>query len=167
MNGGLNFRAVHPSDVSVVRTLLDEFATFEGASSKLDDNALNEVLFSSNRLLRAFVAEKEGAVVGLIAFYLTFSSWTARPGVFIQDLYVKPAHRGDKVGTGLLRKLAQHCIANDFARIDWWVLDWNEKALEFYQHLEPTTLTGWVMQRLEGDQISDLARRRDDSPQSK
>lgn len=145
------------NDIPKLIELLNEFATFERTKAIVTPEFLHESLFGTERFFYGFVAVASGHLVGMAMYYKTFSSWTGRPGIFIQDLYVTPAHRGRNIGKQLIKELAIFCQENNFTRIDWWVLDWNKNAIEFYSSLGATVLSGWLIHRFTDAEIKRLA----------
>jgi GNAT superfamily N-acetyltransferase len=90
-------------------------------------------------------------------WFLNFSTWLGRNGLYLEDLYVRPELRGSGYGTRLLSTLAQECVANDYGRLEWWVLDWNEPALAFYRSLGAVPMDEWTVHRVTGDDLLRLA----------
>lgn len=107
--------------------------------------------------VRAIVAEADGRVVGLALWFATFSTWTGKPGMWLEDLYVEPAHRGAGYGRALLAELAAECVRRGWPRLEWTVLDWNAPAIGFYRGLGAAPQDEWTTQRLEGPQLTALA----------
>ena len=107
----------------------------------------------------AHVAEVEGRVVGVAVWFLTFSTWTGRNGLWLEDLYVSPAHRGEGFGAGLMAALARICLERDYPRMEWTVLDWNEPALEVYRYLGASPMHEWTTHRLTGEALHTLGGR--------
>lgn len=107
----------------------------------------------------AHVAEVEGRVVGIAVWFLTFSTWTGRNGLWLEDLYVSPAHRGEGLGAGLMSALARVCVERGYPRMEWTVLDWNEPALEVYRYLGASPMHEWTTHRLTGEALHTLGGR--------
>jgi len=133
--------------------MLREFAEFEEAETAVSLEALESALFGRHPIIYAYVADVGDGIAGLISWYLTFSSWTGRPGVFVQDFYVRPQFRARGYGAQLFASLAQECVKQGYARMDWWVLEWNKRALNFYGQRGAETLGGWKIQRLSGEAL--------------
>lgn len=104
---------------------------------------------------RAFadVAEVDGAVVGMAVWFYTFSTWTGRHGIWLEDLFVEPEHRGRGLGKALLVGLAQRCVAEGLTRLEWTVLDWNEPSIAFYRSLGASGLDEWTTHRVDGPNL--------------
>ncbi len=112
------------------------------------------------RVVFAHVAEDGGDVIGMAIWFVKFSTWTGRHGIFLEDLFVRPEARGRGVGRALVRELAWLAHSADYARVDWSVLDWNEDALRFYQALGAVALEEWTGYRLTGTALDALSRER-------
>jgi GNAT superfamily N-acetyltransferase len=106
------------------------------------------------------VAEVEGPagveVVGIAVWFLTFSTWTGRNGIWLEDLYVRPDHRGTGLGTALLASLAGVCVERGYSRLEWWVLDWNAPSIAFYESLGAGAEDEWTTYRLDGTALAAL-----------
>jgi GNAT superfamily N-acetyltransferase len=106
----------------------------------------------------AHVVEHEGTVVGFALWFTTYSTWLGRHGLWLEDLFVLPEHRGAGHGKALLAALARICVDNGWGRLEWNVLDWNEPALAFYRAIGAQPLDEWTVHRLSGDALRALAR---------
>lgn len=107
----------------------------------------------------AHVAEHDGELLGIAVWFRTFSTWTGRPGLWLEDLYVRPQHRGAGVGAALMATLAQVCRERGYPRMEWTVLDWNTDATDVYRHLGAEPMQEWTTQRLTGESLHSLADR--------
>ena len=116
-------------------------------------------LFPDGRAPIAFahVAEVDGEIVGMALWYVTFSTWLGRGGIWLEDLFVSPEHRGSGLGKGLLATLAALCAERGYGRLEWWVLRWNASALGFYDSLGGEPMDEWLTYRLEGRYLDALA----------
>jgi GNAT superfamily N-acetyltransferase len=135
-------------------------ATYERAPDSVVGSPalLAEALFGPDPSAEARVAELDGAIAGFAIFYRTFSTWEARPGIWLEDLFVPEEHRGTGVGFALLRELADIAVSRGCTRLEWAALDWNEPALRFYDRLAAQRLDDWIMHRLEGAALAELAQ---------
>ncbi len=106
----------------------------------------------------ALVAEREGRVVGMAIWFTSFSTWTGRHGLWLEDLFVEPEQRGAGIGKALLVRLAAICVERDWTRFEWWVLDWNTPSIEFYRSQGAVAQDGWTTYRVDGDALTALAR---------
>lgn len=139
--------------------LVAELAHYERApdEAQMTEQQLHDALFAPNAALSGHVAEVAGAVVGFAVWFLNFSTWRGRHGIYLEDLYVRPEHRGSGLGRALLVELARHCRDNGYARLEWWVLDWNEPSIGFYRSLGAQSMDEWTVFRLTGDALAALA----------
>ncbi|MCP2327726.1 GNAT superfamily N-acetyltransferase [Hamadaea flava] len=147
------------SDVPAILAMIAELAEFEKAPQEAVATAeqLDEALFGPNPAAYAHVAvDSAGETVGFALWFLNFSTWRGVHGIYLEDLYVRPAARGGGHGKALLRELARICVERGYARLDWWVLDWNP-ARSFYESLGASALTEWVPYRLTDDALTALA----------
>jgi len=155
-------RPARPEDVPTMVELVRELADYERAADQVELTAdlLSAALFAPSPAVFASVAEDgSGAVVGLAVWFLNFSTWRGRHGIYLEDLYVRPAARGLGLGRALLTELAATCVARGYPRLDWWVLDWNAPALGFYRSLGALPMDEWTVWRLTGDALPALAVR--------
>src|SRR5437762_7602973 len=152
-------RPATPSDVSAIRGLICELAAYEKLSHACiaTDELLTQHLFGPDRAAEALVALDANTVVGYAIFFKTFSTFLARPGIFLEDLFVQPAHRGQGHGKAMLRHLAQLALTRGYARVEWSVLDWNTPSIGFYQSLGAQALNEWTMFRLTGEALQAFA----------
>lgn len=111
-------------------------------------------------LAHCLVAEAGGSVVGLALWFVTTSTWTGTHGIWLEDLYVRPEVRGSGIGQALLGELAAICTDRGYARLEWWVLDWNTSAIEFYESLGSQSMDEWTVRRLDGQELTDVAQSR-------
>ncbi len=139
--------------------MIVSLATYERAPEHVvgSQELLSEALFGVQPAAEALVAELDGTPVGFALFYRTFSTWQCRPGIWLEDLFVPEEHRKIGVGFALLRRLAQITVERGYTRLEWAALDWNEPALSFYERLEARRLDEWLMHRLDGQALEDLA----------
>ena len=121
---------------------------------EVDERLLADALFAEPPVVFANVADADGAVVGMTVYFRNFSTWTGRLGIYLEDFYVRPEARGQGVGTALLAALADEARAQGYSRIDWSVLDWNERALAFYRSVGARPMSGWTGYRLEGEALA-------------
>jgi len=156
-------RAATPDDIPALLELVAELAAYEkepeAATATLEH--FRAALFPQGRdaAATAFVATEDGAVVGMAIWFVTFSTWTGRHGLWLEDLYVRPTHRGSGIGAQLMSAMAGVCIERGYPRMEWTVLDWNAPAIEVYHHLGAEPMSEWTTQRLTGSALADLAAR--------
>ncbi|MCT2586284.1 GNAT family N-acetyltransferase [Actinophytocola gossypii] len=154
-------RRVRESDVDAVVGLVYELAEYERAPDEchLTAEQLRRALFGPSPALFGHVAELDGEVVGCALWFLNFSTWDGVHGIYLEDLYVRPAARGTGLGKALLIALAEECVNNGYTRLQWWVLDWNKPAIDFYESLGATAMDEWTVYRVTGPALDKLAGR--------
>jgi GNAT superfamily N-acetyltransferase len=123
----------------------------------LTDEQLDSALFGPKAVAHCHVAEVADEVVGCAIWFLNFSTWRGVPGVYLEDLFVRPAHRGSGLGTALLAALAGICADRGYARLEWQVLDWNEPSIGFYRALGAAPMDEWTTYRLDGNALAAFA----------
>lgn len=157
--GRSRLRPATPADTDAMLDLVHALALYEKAPNAVEMAApmLREALFGTTPLARAVVAENDGRLVGLAIYYTSFSTWTGRGGLYLEDLFVKPEARGRGIGKALLRHLAREAARLGCARLEWSVLDWNQPAIAFYQSLGAEPLDEWTRYRLQGASLAALA----------
>ena len=160
MIGAVTVRPARPEDVGSLIGMIRDLATYEREPDAVetDELMLADALFCDSPTVFAHVAEVEAQVVGMAVWFVTFSTWTGRSGLYLEDLYVRPGVRHSGVGRALLAALAALAAERGCARIDWSVLDWNESALGFYRSLGARPMDGWTSYRLDGDRLGRVAR---------
>jgi GNAT superfamily N-acetyltransferase len=151
-------RAAAADDVPVILELVRELAAYEREPDAVEATApmLASALFGTSPAATCHVAVLEGEVVGFALWYVTFSTWKGLPGLWLEDLYVRPEARGHGLGKALLQRLAAVCVERGYARFEWWVLDWNVDAQGFYRSLGACPEDDWTVWRVEGTSLSVL-----------
>ena len=152
-------RRVRPDDVDAVVALVHELAAYEHEpeSCTLTATQLAASLFVPDAALFALVGEVDGEVAGTAIWFLTYSTWTGTHGIWLEDLFVSPAHRRVGLGRELLGVLARECTTRGYARLEWSVLDWNTPALDFYASLHAVAMDEWTTHRVTGPALTALA----------
>jgi GNAT superfamily N-acetyltransferase len=130
-------RSATPQDVPHIHRLMRELAEYERSLAEVTatEDDLRRALFADQPAIFAHVAEHEGSVAGFALWFLNYSTWLGRHGIYLEDLYVTPAVRGTGLGRALLAELARICVQRGYGRLEWWVLDWNAPARGFYESL--------------------------------
>ncbi len=156
---GHRIRRVEPGDVAAVVGLVHELAAYERAADEchLSEAQLSTALFGDHVALYGHVAELDGAVVGCALWFLNFSTWRGVHGIYLEDLFVQPEHRGHGLGRALLAALADECARQGYARLEWWVLNWNSPSIGFYRSLGAVAQDEWTVFRLSNDALAALA----------
>jgi GNAT superfamily N-acetyltransferase len=159
LSTAVTIRDARPEDVALIFGWVVELATYERAADKVTgtESLLREALFGERPSAEAVIAEIEGEPVGFALYHGTFSTWEARPGIWLEDLYVPPERRRAGVGLALLSHLARLTVERGCARLEWAALEWNTPALNFYDKLGATRLHDWRVHRLDGAQLGQVA----------
>jgi GNAT superfamily N-acetyltransferase len=146
-------------DIPRIHQLIKDLAEYEKAplEAKATLEQIEESLFSQHPVAYCHVAEDNGLVVGISIWFLNYSTWVGKPGIYLEDLYIDPAHRGKGFGLAFLKELAKICVERDYERLQWWVLDWNEPSIEFYKSLGAEPMEEWTVYRVSGDALKKLA----------
>jgi hypothetical protein len=153
-------RPATPADLPVVVGLIRELAEYERLSHLVvvTPESLAPHLFGPRPAAEAVVGEIEGQVVAFALFFTNFSTFLGRPGLYLEDLYVQPAHRGTGLGRALLRHLGALAVARGCGRFEWSVLDWNENAISFYESMGAVVLPDWRICRVTGEALQAYAQ---------
>jgi GNAT superfamily N-acetyltransferase len=156
----LAIRPAKASDVPVIAELIRGLARFEKLEDEvtMTDERLTENLFGGHRYAETLIAEEAGAAVGFALFFHNFSTFLALPGIYLEDLFVVPEHRGHGVGRALLKELARVAVKRGCGRLEWSVLKWNRDAIGFYERLGAKPLSDWTVYRLSGEALTALGR---------
>lgn len=164
--GQLLIRAARPQDVPVLLEMFRELAQYERLEHLLraTEQRLHDALFGERPAAQALIAELGPQVAGYAVFFPTFSSFLAIPGVWLEDLFVRPEHRRAGVGKALLASVAAHVRERGGERLEWAALDWNELALGFYRSIGAQTMNEWITHRLVGEELQRLAGEAHGSP---
>ncbi|NYH51650.1 MULTISPECIES: GNAT family N-acetyltransferase [Nocardiopsis] len=155
-------RPARPDDVPVIHAMIGELAEYEKEPDAVvaTEQDLRTALFGPEPAVFAHVAEHDGdegtAVVGFSLWFRSYSTWTGRHGIHLEDLYVRPESRGRGHGLALLRTLARICVERGYTRLEWSVLDWNEPSIRFYESLGSQPMDGWTVRRLDGEALAVL-----------
>ncbi len=152
-------RGAAPADVPVILGLIRDLATFEREPDAVQMTAaqLHDALFGEIPRAEALLAEDEAGVLGFAIWFESFNTWTGRPGLFVEDIFIVPAARRRGVGRAIFTHLAKRAVARGCARLEWSVLNWNEPAIAFYQRLGGAPQSEWTKYRLSGAALNALA----------
>ena len=149
------------SDIGAIHDMVVELAVYEKEPDAVTASPadLEGALFGDKPALFAHVVDDpDHGVVGFALWFLNYSTWLGKHGIYLEDLYVKPEHRGSGYGIALLATLADICVERGYGRLEWWVLDWNAPARGFYESLGASALTEWIPYRVTGEDLGNLAR---------
>jgi GNAT superfamily N-acetyltransferase len=152
-------RSAQVEDVSQILAFILELAEYERLAHTVTatEDLLRQSLFGPNPAAEAIIASVDGVDVGWALFFTNFSTFNGLPGIYIEDLYVKPELRGRGIGKALLKRVATLAVERGCGRVEWAVLDWNEPSIQFYKSLGATPMDEWTMFRLTGDNLKKQA----------
>jgi GNAT superfamily N-acetyltransferase len=156
-------RRAIPDDVPEILAMVRELAEYEQAADQVvaTVDQIRHALFVERPMVFAHVVEHDTGdgrhLAGFAMWFLNFSTWLGRHGLYLEDLYVRPEFRGSGYGRALLTTLARECVDRGYGRLEWWVLDWNEPALGFYRSLGALPMDEWTVHRVVGEELNRLA----------
>ncbi len=155
----IEIRPAELEDVPVILTLIKELADYEKLLHEVvaTEKLLKETLFGDNSNAEVLLAYSANQVLGFALYFRTFSTFLGRPGIYLEDLYVREFARGNGIGEALLRRLARDTLEMEGGRLEWSVLNWNEPAIGFYKKLGAVPLNEWTMFRVTGEKLKELA----------
>ena len=148
-----------PDDVPLILDLIRELAEYEHQPNAAQATAaqIHAALFGEHPAAEAVIARLDGEPAGWALWFQNFSTWTGKPGLWLEDLFVRPRYRRQGVGKALLVFLGRLCVQRDYGRFEWAVLDWNTPALDFYQAIGAESMSEWTTQRMTGESLRRLA----------
>jgi GNAT superfamily N-acetyltransferase len=154
----ISIRPAAPADLPLIAQLIRDLAEYEKLASEVrfDPAVLGEKLFGPRPYAEVVIGELDGQAQGFALFFHNFSTFEGRPGIYLEDLFVRPEARGSGLGKALLAHLAALAVERDCARLEWSVLDWNSPAIGFYQKLGARLMDDWTVMRLDGVKLSQL-----------
>jgi GNAT superfamily N-acetyltransferase len=154
----LKIRPAKREEVGEVLQLIQDLATYEKAPDQVEasrDDLLNTIFAKEPRVFCDLV-EVDGQIAGIAIWFLNYSTWQAKHGIYLEDLYIKPEFRARGYGKALLKHLAQICDKEGYGRLQWWVLDWNSPAIEFYKSFGAEAMDEWTVYRTSGQALKNL-----------
>jgi GNAT superfamily N-acetyltransferase len=156
----MKIRRAGIDDVTEILALIYELALYEKApdEAKATREQIIESFFSDDPKVFCDIVEVDGAVAGFAIWFLNYSTWQGKHGIYLEDLFIRPQYRGKGYGKALLKHLAQICEDRGYGRFQWWVLDWNEPAIEFYKSLGAIAMDEWTVYRVSGQALAQLAQ---------
>jgi diamine N-acetyltransferase len=156
----VTIRAAAPADSALILSLIRELAEYEKLAHAVDatQESIAAALFASEPRLFCDIAEWNGEPVGLAIWFLNFSTFRGRHGIYLEDIFVRPPYRNKGVGKALMSRLARRCVDEGWARVEWAVLDWNAPSIAFYKSIGANVLDDWRICRLTGDALINFAR---------
>ena len=155
----VTIRIARADDCATILGFIRDLAEYEKLAHEVvaDEAQLRATLFGARPAAEVLIAERANEAVGFALFFTSYSTVLAKPGLYLEDLFVRPAARGAGVGGALMAACAKLCVERNYGRFEWSVLDWNEPALKFYRSLGAVPMSEWTVQRLTGMALSDLA----------
>ena len=155
----IDVRPATSDDVPLILGFIKELAIYEKAESEVvaTEADIRQSLFGDEPRAHAVICRIDGAACGFTLYFFNYSTWQGRQGLYLEDLYVSPAHRNAGAGKALLHHLARIAVANNCGRFEWSVLDWNEPAIQFYKSIGAVPMDEWVRYRLAGDALAAFA----------
>ncbi len=159
MNENFSIRSGSDADVPLILRLIRELADYERAprDAVATEDQLREVLYAANPAAEVLLAFEDEEPIGFAVYFFNFSTWLGRPGLYLEDLFVRPQVRGHGYGRALLQRLAQLAQDRGCGRMEWAVLNWNEPAIQFYNKLGAKPMDDWTVYRLTSEGIANLA----------
>ncbi len=147
-------------DAPLILSFIRDLARYEKLEHEVvaDESKITHTLFDEPRRAEVVIAEHDGTAAGFALFFTNYSTFLAQPGLYLEDLFVPTESRGHGIGRALLIHLAKLAVERGYGRFEWCVLDWNEPALGFYKVLGATAKNGWLLHRVDGEALSDLAQ---------
>lgn len=154
----MKIRPARSDEASIILQLIKDLAEYEKAPDevKASEKEIIETIFAENPKVFCDFVEVDGDIAGMAIWFLNYSTWQGKHGIYLEDLYVKPEYRGRGYGKALLQHLASICNERGYGRFQWWVLDWNSPAIEFYRSLGAEAMDEWTVYRVSGDPLRRL-----------
>ena len=159
LTGGAVLRRARPGDEDGILDCIRALAAYEKEPDAVETTAdgLRQTLFGPSPTAFAHVIARQDRIVGIAVWFLNYSTWTGRSGIYLEDLFVSAGERGHGYGKALLQRLARLCVERGYRRLEWSVLDWNQPAIGFYRSIGAVGMDEWTVQRLTGDALARLA----------
>jgi GNAT superfamily N-acetyltransferase len=159
MSADIKLRLAQPQDVPTILAFIQGLAEYEKLADQVvaTEETLRQTLFGDKRYAEVVIAEYQQHAAGFALFFHNYSTFLAKPGIYLEDLFVSPAYRGKGLGKALLSYLAKLAVERDCGRLEWSVLDWNQSAIDFYQAQGATMLHDWRINRVTAEQLIKLA----------
>ncbi len=156
----LSIRQAVAADSSLILHFIRELAIYEKAEHEVlaTEDTIKKTIFANDSHVNALICEQNNQPVGLAIYFYNYSTWLAKSGLYLEDLYVSPKHRGKGAGKLLLQKMAQIALENDCGRFEWSCLDWNKPSRDFYHSIGAHSQDEWVGYRMSGQTLIDFAK---------
>ena len=162
MKGNLQIRSATVADVSLILRFIRELAAYEKLSHEVTatEDLLRCHLFGERPMAEVILAVEDGVEAGFALFFHNFSTFVGKPGIYLEDVYVRPEFRGRGCGKAMMVHLARLARQRDCGRFEWAVLNWNKSSLDFYQSIGARPMSDWTLQRMTGEALADLAEQK-------
>lgn len=156
----MKIRPAQRQEVGIVLQLIHDLAVYEKAPNEVEatEKELLETIFTSDPKVFCDLVEVDGEIAGMAIWFLNYSTWQGKHGIYLEDLFIKPEFRGCGYGKALLKHLAKICDDKGYGRFQWWVLDWNSPAIEFYRSLGAVAMDEWTVYRVSGAPLKELGK---------
>jgi GNAT superfamily N-acetyltransferase len=156
----MKIRPARKEEVGIVLQLIHDLAHYEKAPNEVEatEKELLATIFIDNPKVFCDVVEVDGEIAGMAIWFLNYSTWQGKHGIYLEDLFIKPEFRGHGYGKALLKHLAKICDEKGYGRFQWWVLDWNSPAIEFYRSLGAVAMDEWTVYRVSGNALKELGK---------
>ena len=154
----MHIRSARSEESTVILQLIKDLAEYEKAPDQVEatESDLKATIFGKEPKVFCDVVEVDGEIAGMAIWFLNYSTWQGKHGIYLEDLFIKPEYRGRGYGKALLVHLAKLCEEKGYGRFQWWVLDWNSPAIEFYRGLGAEAMDEWTVYRVSGKALKDL-----------
>ena len=156
----MKIRPARKEEVGIVLQLIHDLAHYEKAPNEVEatEKELLATIFIDNPKVFCDVVDVDGEIVGMAIWFLNYSTWQGKHGIYLEDLFIKPEYRGHGYGKALLKHLAKICDEKGYGRFQWWVLDWNSPAIDFYRSLGAVAMDEWTVYRVSGNALKELGK---------
>ena len=156
----MKIRPALKEEVGIVLQLIHDLAHYEKAPNEVEatEKELLATIFIDNPKVFCDVVDVDGEIVGMAIWFLNYSTWQGKHGIYLEDLFIKPEYRAHGYGKALLKHLAKICDEKGYGRFQWWVLDWNSPAIEFYRSLGAVAMDEWTVYRVSGNALKELGK---------
>ncbi len=154
----MQIRPAKKDEASIILKLIKDLAEYEKAPDQVEatETQILETIFAENPKVFCDLVEVDNQIVGMAIWFLNYSTWQGKHGIYLEDLFIEPEFRGRGYGKALLQHLAKICNERGYGRFQWWVLDWNSPAIEFYRALGAEAMSEWTVYRVSGKPLKDL-----------
>ncbi len=156
----MKIRPARKEEVGIVLQLIHDLAHYEKAPNEVEatEKELLATIFIDNPKVFCDVVDVDGEIAGMAIWFLNYSTWQGKHGIYLEDLFIKPEFRGHGYGKALLKHLAKICDEKGYGRFQWWVLDCNSPAIEFYRSLGAVAMDEWTVYRVSGNALKELGK---------